>query len=1016
MRLLQVLKFGALASTAMTGVAGISPAWADSTPVVVPAPASVQPSGVTSTPPASTDSRPITPQAGEFNPTAGFIRNFSGEVSGTAGFIRNFQGDTAASAGFIRNFAGFIRNFSGDVRAYQNVVNPATGPSSEFWGRLSPKSGSLSADAGFIRNFSATFDGSASTLRTATGALRSTDGSILPYMGNEASYGAARTSLTALIASSKATWGAAVQQRTGQTFEAAFANKYLAKWHLDLTDPTSMANIDPVNAELFLLDWYDNLSNYSGQDQVDHWMKEVNWSPSLTQQVIGGGANSKIGLLDFTVTGDDTANIVSASGISTVTKGHGSAVASLMVAAHDGRGVMGIAPAASVVTYNPFDSTYTAGWTDIRNGVVNLASNGATIINMSLGVPGWTLNGGWNDVFKEDAVSAVARSKIFVMAAGNDGITQTQNVAWAFDKNPYILVVGSVRPDGTISDFSNRPGTVCLTKADGKCDHPDTDKLMSRFIVAPGEFMLVSDGQGGVTRMSGTSFAAPLVSGTIALIHDRWPWLASKPKDVVGLILKSAKDLGAPGVDAVYGAGLLDVTAALSPLSFDQLKYYTVVGGQVKEAKTKDLRGNVSTNQRATWQAAGAYVTLIEDTGDSYRDFSVPLSTKLVGQTVGASGEQFNAYLSSRFWTWASAPAGRESGDDFTGRRFAGFTGDGLSSRVGGFGDAAATVTLRPRAYRPGLRRSSTPYDAAIDFRDPAGRFGLAVGSGEGSVALGRQAGFGLSSDYDVATGGANPFLAMASGGGYAAMSYKLGSDLTVNAGLTAQTAKRDLTLVTISERQALAGVAPYHATATTIGLDYRAASWLTASATYTTLHEKTGLLGMQSIDPTDFASGSTTDAATLGIDAAITPTLSLTGAATLGRTRTGDTGRDNLVVSQGGLMSTAFQVGVTKQHVLGYHDRIRVLISQPMHIEAGSLDYQSVQVVDRQTGELGSVTQHIALQSPQRMHVVEGIYGRSLMNGQAQIGLFGRMRLGGTSAVGQPAAVAAGTNFQLRF
>ena len=41
-----------------------------------------------------------------------------------------------------------------------------------------------------------------------------------------------------------------------------------------------------------------------------------------------------------------------------------------------------------------------------------------------------------------------------------------------------------------------------------------------------------------------TSFAAPLVSGTIALIHDRWPWLGKHPKASIDIVLKSAIDLG----------------------------------------------------------------------------------------------------------------------------------------------------------------------------------------------------------------------------------------------------------------------------------------------------------------------------------------------------------------------------------------------------------------------------------------------------------------------------------------
>lgn len=49
------------------------------------------------------------------------------------------------------------------------------------------------------------------------------------------------------------------------------------------------------------------------------------------------------------------------------------------------------------------------------------------------------------------------------------------------------------------------------------------NRLMDRFIVAPGEMIRVYDDTGGVTRATGTSISAPIVSGAVALLHDRWP-------------------------------------------------------------------------------------------------------------------------------------------------------------------------------------------------------------------------------------------------------------------------------------------------------------------------------------------------------------------------------------------------------------------------------------------------------------------------------------------------------------
>src|SRR5262249_37582571 len=150
---------------------------------------------------------------------------------------------------------------------------------------------------------------------------------------------------------------------------------------------------------------YDGLMEFSGQDHVDHWMATVNWAPSLTQDQ-GRGADAVIGLLDARITGDSDLvnNIEYAGGYNTTGNDHGAAVASLIFAEHDGKGVMGIAPGAHVVAYNPFDSTNTASWQDVRNGIVALSQRGADVINVSLGVPGWTLHQGMVDILSDPSL------------------------------------------------------------------------------------------------------------------------------------------------------------------------------------------------------------------------------------------------------------------------------------------------------------------------------------------------------------------------------------------------------------------------------------------------------------------------------------------------------------------------------------------------------------------------------------------------------------------------------------
>ena len=938
------------------------------------------------TPSPAATARPILPNAGT-------IRSFYGPATGSAGTIRSFRGNAEADAGTIRSFAGTIRSFAGTIRSFQDNVTQDPQKSVAFWGSLAP-------NAGTIRSFSGDLEARAGTIRSFAGTIRSFDN---PSSGYPELMGYVKD----MIAASAAQYGEAIQKRTGQSFDQVVTSKLLGKYGIKLDDPATL-DLNDLGIELFLLDWYDNVNAYSGGDSVDSWMQQVNWSPALTQ-TLGSGFDSRVGLLDFTVTGEATGNIVLSSGISQVSGGHGSAVVSLIVGAHDGFGVMGIAPRASVVSYNPFDTTMTAGWDDIRNGVIYLTKNKASVINMSLGVPGWTLASGWNAVFSDDAVSKEAKKRVFVMSAGNDGIVQTQNVDWAFDKNPSIIVVGSVDPNNTISSFSNQPGTACLLNK-GKCES-SADLLMNRFIVAPGELILVSDGQGGVTRMSGTSFAAPLVAGTIALMHDRWPWLADKPGVTADIILNSARDLGAPGTDPVYGRGLLDVQAALSPSSWDKLNWKVSIAGSSPQDVSAMLVGSYASSLRSVWEASGAYVVAFDNIEKTFRDFTIPLSSKLAGQTVGKSRDLFMDYLQSRFWEWAAAQTPTSAGAP-PPPHFASTIAVPLTS----FGEWHASLSMSPRNDVTSNGQPRQRMNSMLSLVAPGGSFGFAVGQGNGALGFASQAGFALSSDSALDTGGVNPLLSLASGGAFGQFSSTLAKGLDLRVAVTQKEERRNLDMLDMRDRVSLASIEPSRATAGLVTLDYKANPNLTMSLSYTLLDEQSGLLGVQSTDKSDFRHGSQTDAVTIGTQYALAPTLQLAASATLGRTRQGDLQRQNIAVSSGGLIDSAFQVALTKSRLFTSSDIVRLTLAQPLHVESGSIDINTTEVVDRLTGQLGTVVQTAALDTGPRNFVAEGMYGRTLLDGQASVNLFGRMMLRNEGSSANQPGMTLGTSFNISF
>jgi hypothetical protein len=893
--------------------------------------------------------RSLTPFSGSVDPLYGNLQPFYGSINPFYGSINPFYGN-------IQPFYGSINPFYGSIQPFYGSINP-------FWGSIHPfTQGGTAPDYGDV----GTYWQDMGPLVTSTTQNWSGLGA---YSANTAGYADVQGQLNQLVTQSETLWGAAVTAKTGQSFRVGFANTVFAKYGIDMDDPATLANLTADQRSMFFIDWYDGLMNYAGTDHIDYWMATVHWTPMITQ-IEGMGQGTVIGLLDATVAGDpDIANnITSATGYSNTLTGHGTSVASLMVADHDGQGVMGIAPHASVVSYNPFDNTGTASWDDVKTGITALQAANASVINMSLGVPGWTLPGDW-----KDALANVDASKsVFVLAAGNDGAAQSTDIAWDWTKNPALIVVGSVDPLGGISTFSNKPGSACLLD-NGVCS--SGHHLYDRFMVAPGELILVADGQGGLERRSGTSFAAPLVSGAITLLHDRWPWLKNYPQETANIILGSAKDLGAPGPDPVYGYGLLDVQASQSPLDMSALTFYEYKDGVATQKTASAVR---DAGVQTSWEADGVFFTLFETIGATHRDFTVPMSSRLVGQKSSVTGTEdyFQSYITSRLTGWIN---GTNSFSD---------TVTQVSDKPGQW--AFAVTTAMPAEPLGHQDFAALSPHVAMKMTSPTGRFAFNAGHGVGAMVLGQQTGFAMTRDYSGVDGGVNPLLGFASGGAFASVDLALSKKTTLSFGGTEQTlvhAKNPA--LTDLDRELLRNVDDYRASAFSLRLTHQATDALSLSADVARVREANGLLGVQSLERSDLQHGAMSDVVTLGASYELPHGMTLAGSASLGRTRTMG-GADQNFATAGDVVSSAYAVSFAKQGLFANKDLFKVTLTQPLHIESGQLSYTSVEVVDRTTGEIGPVTRTFDITNKAR-NVAETLYATPVMKGRGQVSLFGR-------------------------
>nr|WP_277754051.1 S8 family serine peptidase [Porphyrobacter sp. GA68] len=229
---------------------------------------------------------------------------------------------------------------------------------------------------------------------------------------------------------------------------------------------------------------------------------------------------------------------------------HGTPVAAIIAGRNDGLGIQGVAPGAKVVSLR-VDYVLPDGSARLGEGMASAlrhaADHGVLIVNRSIG------RSNRGDA-PSDFAAAVdyfgSKGGLLVQSTGNGGapeptelaeVTQTNRSSWLFVS---ALVQHG---DGVIvAPYANHCGSV-----------------MDRCVMAMGE-NITQGSDGAIIRFSGTSSAAPQASALAALIMSKWPQLTGA--DAGNIILRTARDLGAPGLDPIYGAGLIDVQAALSPV------------------------------------------------------------------------------------------------------------------------------------------------------------------------------------------------------------------------------------------------------------------------------------------------------------------------------------------------------------------------------------------------------------------------------------------------------------------
>lgn len=301
--------------------------------------------------------------------------------------------------------------------------------------------------------------------------------------------------------------------------------------------------------------------------------------------------------------------------------GHGTHVSGIAAGDKDGVGIHGVAYNAGIMAIKVLDSDGNGSYADLIDGINRAANNGAKIINMSLGGTASSSS------LKSALVNAKSKDVLSVAATGNESSANPNYPArYASDSDlqGYVLAVGAVDSSNNLYSSNNSCGD-----AKNYC------------LVAPGVSVLSSYYLSNVSYAyaTGTSMASPHVAGAAAVIRGAWPHLTAA--QTAEILLTTATDLGASGVDDVYGHGLLNLEEAVQAQGQDTLSFgasvdsggYSVVDTSIL---TDPIFGDAFSVNVANALDGAAFF-------DSYgRDYKANLGSKIgVAQSRGLNLNSF---------------------------------------------------------------------------------------------------------------------------------------------------------------------------------------------------------------------------------------------------------------------------------------------------------------------------------------------------------------------------------------
>jgi hypothetical protein len=647
------------------------------------------------------------------------------------------------------------------------------------------------------------------------------------------------------------------------------------------------------------------------------WWAQIGLTTAIETQA-AGGAGTSIALVDTGVVASNpeiagrVSNLSSCAAVTftcpsgyTDDNGHGTATASIAAGQYTSKDLMsGVAPAATIVSEKVLNASGSGYDTDVASGITKAANTGAKVISLSL-----------TYIPSTPVISAIdyaaSKGAVIVFAGGNSsvplngGANSTGLTTQALSQ---LVFVGSVNATNGLSSFSNTPGSGQAIAGSTQASYA------SLWLMAPGENIIapgIQFGAGAYAYWTGTSMAAPMVAGTIALLETTWPVLY-RNHDATAVLFQTATDLGAHGVDATYGNGLLNVTKAFQPIG--TLSVTTLSGASipVSQVTSATLTGGALGSLSSIKSLLSNYTAF-----DTFqRNFSVNLSGLIKVQS-GTAAVVATALIPPMTSVVSTTPKG--------GRLMVA-TSD-MSFMDGPGADSPALSLARQTTGQQG----ATAF--YLGLTTPGGDT-AAIGRGLPSTASFADALWGegaLAAYQSNALGVSNALMGLAQGGYFASVGTKIGGRSRL---ALSWSASPDSSSWGMTPDQNLAS-----STALGVGLTTRLTARWSMGVTFTALGEKNGLLGTVFDGAGLLNLGSRHQSSSVGFTTAldIGPGRSLLFDATAART-TGSSGlTSGLINSVSPLTARAYGVSFVQADAFRAGDDLTFFVRKPLRVMGGT-------------------------------------------------------------------------------